>query len=787
MKKTILLLLTLSFAIFQAFAQSYNWEEQQITERNENIQGFAIANDSTATLIGYGNIMQQTTDGGETWNNLGIFETDDFDYQDISFYGQTGFAVAMTGYKMIDRPAGGSPDLYANSPLLKTTDGGDSWELISVENMGDGSDCSIHPSAPGNYSVKFSCVEIINDTTVYLGAYWKDANSKAHQTVLKSCDTGATWKVLLPDNGNNTFNAIIAYNENIYITGNKTLYKVSIATDYITNLYPIIDEGEDDKMFIWHPSICGNELIFPTSADSIRVTNDEGATFTTIPNIKKGYYVYKKDSNIVVCCSTDDTKTSSDGGANWTLNSAGTSLWKGEVIGDSLVALANKATYSMSTDDIANGVFNWTKNTVTDISGNLKGICASNNSIYITGYSNILLRSTDGAQSFSAMTIPSESDIIYASVDLDTKGLSQGKGKAGLASTRRHKLADYPSSGPDDIYVPAFLFATVDNWATFTVLDDSKIGEKYDTAYANPYAEGCYGQDFFEVACIDDSTYLTFVQWYDTASTDDLQTYGRVFKSCDAGESWDTITSDLAKGFVTTICADENDIYIGGGNILLHSNDGGTTMHNLIEKLEDLGATKPYIQDIVKKGDTLYIPTTSDSIFISYDNGTSFSVIPNISGASGLVALDHDSWMTIGSDSKTRYTNNGGAAWENCTPGPTLYSSGGIFNGHIIGLTKSKIYKLPIADLAYKTSSALEKAPVSSSHITLWQDESSLNIQAEQAIVNLKIYSINGQLQYQERSNNNTLTINTSHLSKGIYLLNINTANQSYSEKIIIR
>lgn len=787
MKKNIILLTTLLYVTAYANAQDYNWTEQVITDRSENLQGFAIANDSTATMIGYGNIFVQSTDGGETWQNTGIFEKDDFDYQDISFAGKVGFAVAQTAYKVIDRPAGGSPDLYANSPLLKTSDGGETWELITVAQMGDGTDSTLHPSAPGNYSVKFTAVEVIDSHTVYVAAFWKDVNGAIHQNVLKSADGGANWIPLLPDNGNNYFSAIMNYNNNLYITGNKTLYKISITNNSVSNLYPIIDKDQDAKMYIWYPTVSGTELIFPTTSDSIWVTKDEGASFTAIPNIKKGYYVYKHDANnLVILSSSDDTKATSDGGTTWSSISTGEPLWNGAIIGDSLVALANKKIYKMATTDIASGIFKWKSQTITEMDGKLKGIATSGDTSYIAAFNGFILRSTDKSKTFTPMQLPQKSDIIYASVDLDLRALGQGADGAGIASTRRHKWADY-TDGQEDVYMPGFLFSTRDNWASFTVLDDSKIGAKYNNVSANPNQEGCYGQDYYTVECLNDSTFFTFVQWYDTATTDEKTTYARVFKTCDSGQSWDTITSDLGKGFITSICAEDSTLFIGGGNILLKSTDGGTTCTSLLNKLEALNATTPYIQAIVKQKDTLYLPTTNDGVFVSYDNGESFAVIEGVSGANGFVALDKDSWMTLGRESKTLYSNNAGKHWENCSPGASIFSYGGLFNGNIIALAKSKIFKLPIAGLDYDTPASLApKRVIDTANITLWQTNSMLNIEAQHTINTCKLYRMNGQLAASIAGRENNLQINTSNLKSGIYIVVINTENQISRQKIVL-
>ena len=50
----------------------------------------------------------------------------------------------------------------------------------------------------------------------------------------------------------------------------------------------------------------------------------------------------------------------------------------------------------------------------------------------------------------------------------------------------------------DDVFLPGVIFTTTNNWETYTVVDDTKIGAKYGSKTdVNPYAEHCSGQDYF--------------------------------------------------------------------------------------------------------------------------------------------------------------------------------------------------------------------------------------------------------------------------------------------------
>lgn len=765
---SFLSLLTVSANIW---AQTYNWTEQIITDRAENLQNFAQAEDGSATIVGFGNIFERTTDGAASWQDAGVItNADEFDYQDISFFGDIGYAVAMTGFKVVNRE---SVDLYANSPILKTIDGGMTWSLLSTEGMGSGDDASLNITAVGNYMYKFTSVECINDTVAYISAYWKDVDNEAHQNVYKTTNAGTTWSAIIPDNKTNIVNSILEYNGNMYIAGKETLYKISVETDSLTNLYPIVDEGEDDGMYFAHTTTHNNTLIFPTTGDSIWTTSDEGATFQKLPNIKKGNIVYKhNDSTYVVGSGSSDTKASTDGGKTWLDCSADESLWNGGIVGDSLVGLGKQDIFTMALTDIDNGIFNWTKNTVSNKNKNLKAITTNNGTTYIAGMGDILISSTNGTSDFTEADIPNKSDIIYASVEIDFRGLAQGKGGAAIASTRKYKLVDYPTSGPDDIYANGVIYKTDDNWSSYDVVDESLIGKKYgDAPYLNPNSTGCYGLDFYSAECINDTTFYVSTQWYDTLSTDTKITYTRVFKTTNGGESWDTITSELNGKNIQTINFNDDLGYIGGSKTFLKSSDGGKTVENLYPKLEALADDNIYIQSVEISGaDTLYVLSTSDGVFTSFDAGATFSLVPDNEGANGFVFIDTDSWMLLGSSNKSKYTNNSGTTWEGCYSGSTSYGTGGIYNDSIIALCKSKIYKLAVADLDSDIS-GINEAKTSESKIKIWQNGSALNIQSESQVSYILLYNISGQLVKSARANSNFHSMNISQLSRGIYIV----------------
>ncbi len=780
-------------------AQTYNWEEQVITEHSENLQTMGIADDGSATIVGYGNTFYRSKDDGASWTESPIIaDADDFDYGCISFYDSLGFAGASSYFKVVDRPYNGSPDIYANCALLKTTDGGDNWSLITVDSIGANEDDSLNLAAPGNYGVAFDAIKTLNDTVVYLSAKWYDVDGGKHSNIFKSTNAGVNWYSLIPDNEMKSISSITAFNGYVYIAGYQTLYKININDDSVTDLYPIVDEDEDDKMFFVRTTIyADNELIFPTYSDSIWITSDEGATFTKLPgDLKGGYYVYKYDENhIVVAGGSTTSYATSDGGTTWTSIYPGNSLWNCMVYGDSLLGESTGMIYTMAISDIAAGNFNWYSKDLEETENYIKGIDTTLNSLFLAGYGDYIAKSTDGGATFNKVSLPSKSDMIYASVDLQFSGYGQGSDSNAIASTRRYLLADYPSSDDrTDYYMPGVLLSTTDNWETATVIDDSEIGDSYgDDVSLNPYADGCCCQDYFAAECVNDTVMYVFVAWYDTTGVDysSKTKYARVFKTSDAGVSWDTVTADLGSIYIKTINFEGDTGYITGNKTLLKTTDAGATVVSLLDKLTDLGATSPYVQNATFSGDTLYVTTSSDSLFVSYDGGESFSVLSEVSGANDFVAVDYNSFMTLGSTTKCFYTNDAGTNWDDCTPGITVLRSGGILADNIIALCKSSIYKLPVSGLDATANNEIKEetnniTSIDENNITLLQKSSLITIESDASVNECIMYSISGRKVLDITPNSTSFSFNTTEYENGIYIIKVAAGSNIGTYKIYL-
>ena len=60
-----------------------------------------------------------------------------------------------------------------------------------------------------------------------------------------------------------------------------------------------------------------------------------------------------------------------------------------------------------------------------------------------------------------------------------------------------------------------------------------------------------------------------------------------------------------------------------------------------------------------------------------------------------------------------------------------------------------------------------------------------LNIKSDEIILQVDIYSTNGNLIKSQNSNSNSVEINVSDLQKGLDIVNVKAGDKTYTEKII--
>ncbi len=174
---TYFLILAFLFPLL-SFAQTpnpvFNWKQQEISADNI-LRGMTVASDGSAVIAGYQNTLKKTTDNGSCWNNIPLIDPL-YNFSQMSIQGKTGYIVTMYA-TIVDNPKGGEKDVRTNGLVLKTVDGGKTWNALSLTSFGEGEDPGLNPSLAGNYEYEFKGVKCIDDQVAYLSCRWKEYDS----------------------------------------------------------------------------------------------------------------------------------------------------------------------------------------------------------------------------------------------------------------------------------------------------------------------------------------------------------------------------------------------------------------------------------------------------------------------------------------------------------------------------------------------------------------------------------------------------------------------------------
>lgn len=793
LRKIIICLVILLLLPVYSFTQTpnpvFNWKEQIISPEN-NLQGMTVNKDGSATLVGYERTFKKSIDKGLTWKNVDILKPD-FDFMDLSIKGNIGYIVSARTV-IVDKPNSGENDVKAYGNILKSTDGGETWTALSLANFGQGDDTGLNPMAPGCFDVDFQAIGCVNDTVALTYSRWFELGSGTkiiHSAILKTIDGGITWKAISSDLAGSVITSISVLGNEIFMGGNQLLFKGSVADDVLIDLYPILDEGSDDKMFISSINSYNNtELCITTLADGIFTSTDKGSSYSKINGITGANDFLKFNDKVwIEIGGTSTSKATIDGGANWTSCFPGKTCWEfGGILNDSIYALSIGIVYKMAVTDLESGNYKWKSTTIHGTENLQKMHVFDEHKAIIIGYANGFLTTSDKGVNWTDKTLPEY--LIYGA-DYDFSSLSQGEDGASYASTRRMKLIDYPSSSNiSDEYLSGMIVSSTDNWETWNILDNTKIGanDPIDNS-KNPFAPGCYSLDNYALECVDASTVYLYADWNDTISTPEKVTaHSRIFKTTDGGQSWNTISGDFGSTFIFDISFKGETGYIAGNKILMKTVDGGTSFKDLYPIIT-IGTDSSLVVYKIKmfSANELYVITTTDGIFYSGNGGESFSKIKNISGANDLVLVDNNSFMTVGNSSKTNFTNNGGQTWDDCYPGSTIWAAGEVLNDSLYVLCKSSVYKIAVSDLDIKTS---VRNLTRTNEIKVLYGKSELKLVSSDKIINrCFVYNLEGKLITITEPHAIECRFTFSSFKPGIYIIAAETEGQRFTQKVVFK
>lgn len=272
------------------------------------------------------------------------------------------------------------------------------------------------------------------------------------------------------------------------------------------------------------------------------------------------------------------------------------------------------------------------------------------------------------------------------------------KGKIGYMVARKTILVDNANGAEDDVYISGAILKTTDGGNNWSLLDLSKIGDGANPA-ANPSLSGCFTLTPYSVLCIDETTALVYVQWYELTSGA-KKTHSAVFKTVNGGDKWIAVTKDFGASYVTSIKMFGTDIYIGGNKILLKGSTTTDTTTDIFPAFSAVAGSNAYVNEIRSfKSNEIGIITSASGFLTTTDGGNTFTKLSGISG--GFDFFKDDKVMIfMGASSGSKATIDGGTTWTSCSPGKTCVEIPGIFNDSLYALTNSSLaYKMALSDL----------------------------------------------------------------------------------------
>lgn len=711
---SILLMTCISVTVLGQLFE-FNWEPQLI-KKDFNMKKMNVVDDNSATLVGYGNTFLQTSDQGVTWEKVPLIDPA-FDWADISI-NSSGLGYAVAGdVKVVDNPSGGEPDVYADGVLLKTTDFGVTWMVADITEIGLPEDDPVeYPAAEGCFARHFRSVEVLEDNTVYLSAEWKFFDGATGEIIsqrgtLKSAD-GSTWSPVLDGGYYSMF--IESGATDIYYGGLNHLFRAEAGNDNVTDVYAdLTTAAGDETVFVNDVTFASDELVFVvTSVNGIYVTQDHGATFELLQNGAPdggNDMILVNDTVWMVLGTGSKSLITRDSGSTWEDCYPGATCYEiGGIMNDSIIGLGKSDIHKLAVADAINGNYSWTSQTISPDNNLQKMHVEDANTAIMVGYGNTLVSTADAGISWDPVSTP-ELHVYGGLFEFESISTS---GNASWAVTRRLYVVDFPSSSPySDLYAHGLIYKTNDNWETWDLIDYMNVGSGTDQAF-NPTAEGCYGMNPYEIACVDASTAFLYVNWLDTiAGIDNKETHGNVFRTTDGGATWEPLFDDLKGSYMNHIrFSDANTGYIVGNTFFRKTTDGGDTFTDLYPSFQTTGSPSDstiFLRSIEYLDDqNWYLLSSVDGVFKTTDGGASYSALSGIGGGGGMKVMDESTILVLGSSTKSKISWDNGESWQNCYPGSTIWSIGGILGDRLVALAKSDLYWIQLSELEAPSTEA---------------------------------------------------------------------------------
>ncbi len=780
MKQLYLFFLAILLAGTTIAQPVFNWTSTEIRAK-KNLQKMTVSGNE-AVVAGFGRSFVKSTDNGATWNDVGIL-TLEFDFIDMSWSGNSGYLVSNRN-KLTD----GFPDSYSPGIVLHSPDAGATWKNVELTGLGSGDNPALSPMALPNFGLDFQSVGCANDSVAILFLRWMEYNPEAnsgyntHSGIFKTSDRGATWKNLSGDLTNTVISTIVFDDTTCYIGGNKVLFKTGVISDSLISIFANLNTSGNGYINDIH--VAGSkELYLITVAHGIFKSTDGGDTFEkfSITGITGGNDIYKvDDKTLFVGGGSGKSRFSNDAGATWTDAGLTTSIWEvGGVFNDSLVLLAKSDIYKISLANLKAGTMTWVPKTLSPDNNIHKMKVFDADNALLIGLGQTFLRTFDKGINWKELPLP---EVPLPDDNLDFNGL-RNIGDTAVACMNRFYLADYPSTvAKNDIYFQGAIFRTTDNWATWTNLDAALIGkDEGNDPSRNPQLPVCNGLNTSAIEYVGNGVILLWARWYDYSATERRE-HNRVFRSTDNGKKWSVVTDDFGGVFVQDIRFRGETGYIAGNKILQKSTDGGATFTDIYPAFKAAVGDDHFINTVTfGPGDEIFITSTS-ALIRSADGGTTFAKVSGNSGGNDFWRFDSDSWLVMGTTTKSQYTNDAGTSWTSASTGASIFEIGGVWNEYVYALGQGKIYRTPLEGL-----NTAARMILSEDGLAVAYGPSAVEFfSPEKPIEHLRVWTVTGKLVRDTKPASNRATLNYGSFVPGVYIARTLAGGKVFVNKIVI-
>ncbi|RMA58669.1 VPS10 domain-containing protein [Ulvibacter antarcticus] len=564
--------------IFRSYDRGANWTpifddvtkpsigDIAIAPSNSQIiyAGTGEANGSATDGAYFGDGIYKSTDGGDTWNNIGLSESNHIGRIVIHPTNPDIVYVAATGL------------LYGATPdrgIYRTTNGGTTWEqVLYISDITAAIDVVINPDNP---NILFAAMwERIREP-------WQRSYGGITSTVHKSTNGGTTWSELgaangLPAPDTETGRIGLAISES-----NPSIIYARYTTNPITNvfngIYKSTDDGNNwtlvtlgalsgiDASFGWY---FGNIRVHPTNPDEVYVlgqgiarTTNSGTSWQEVNGMHVDHHAleYSRNNTDFILEGNDGgAYISENGGTTWTkfLNLPITQFYNIEVDYSDPQRLYGGTQDNNTIRTTTAGTSNWSSIWGGD-GFHVNVDPNDNNYIYVESQYGNLGRSTNGGVNFSNATngisgsdrnnwntpviiSPFDSEIVY----YGTNRLYSSS-RASFWSAISPDLTDGPHpSGSLSYGTLTAIAASYNNLNTiYTGSDDGNVNVTFDggTTWSN-VSTGLPDHYITSIATVPTDDNIAYV----TLSGYKAVNYApHVFKTTDGGQNWVDISGNL--------------------------------------------------------------------------------------------------------------------------------------------------------------------------------------------------------------------------------------------------